>query len=270
LASNVPLDASGQATVTTSSLAAGGNYLGNHFIVAIYNGDGSHAVTFATMMQKVHANGSTTVLSVSPNPSALGQTVLLTATVSGVPSGAGTPTGMVTFRDGAAVIAQLPLDANGTASITRADLSSGSHAITATYASDTKFAASSGMSTVAVNPPFVQLSAAAFSVTEGANSLDVQVIRTGDASAAATVDYATSDTAGANNCNQINGLASSRCDYLTTLGTLSFAAGELSKTIAIPIIDDAYAEGDETFTITLSNITGATLGATFFGHVDDP
>ncbi len=59
----------------------------------------------------------------------------------------------------------------------------------------------------------------------------------------------------------VNGIASSRCDYLTTLGTLHFAAVENSKTIAIPIIDDAYTEGDETFTITLSNVTGATLGS---------
>jgi len=76
LASNVPLNASGQATATTSSLAAGGNYLGNHFIVALYNGDGSHASTFATMMQKVHANASNTLLGSSPNPSSLGQNSL--------------------------------------------------------------------------------------------------------------------------------------------------------------------------------------------------
>ena len=59
----------------------------------------------------------------------------------------------------------------------------------------------------------------------------------------------------------MNGQASSRCDYLITLGTLNFAAGETSKNILIPIIDDVYAEGAETFTVTLSNATGTTLGA---------
>jgi hypothetical protein len=261
LASTVPLSSSGQATVTTSSLAAGGNYLGNHFIVAIYNGDAAHAVTLATMMQKIHANASTTVLSASPNPSGPGQPVSFAATVSGVPAGAGTPTGMVVFRDGSSVIAQVPLDANGRASITKADLVSGSHNITATYASDTRFAASSGATSVAVNPTTVQLSASTYSVTEGTSTLNVQVTRTGDTSSVSTVDYATSDTAGANNCNVVNGLASSRCDYLTTLGTLSFAAAEVSKTISIPIIDDAYAEADETFTIALSNVAGAMPGS---------
>ncbi|HMJ25791.1 MAG TPA: Ig-like domain repeat protein, partial [Pyrinomonadaceae bacterium] len=261
LASSVPLNASGQATVTTSSLAAGGNYLGNHFIIAIYNGDGSHASTFATMMQKVHANASTTLLSSSPDPSSIGQAVIFTATVSSVPAGAGTPTGMLTFRDGAIVIAQMPLDSNGVASITKSNLASGSHAITATYASDTKFTASSASNTISVNPPFVQFSASAFSVTEGTSTLNVQVTRTGDTSGAATVDYATSDPAGANTCNVVNGSASSRCDYVATLGTVRFASGEVAKTIGIPIINDVYAEGDESFAITLSNVTGATLGS---------
>ena len=87
-------------------------------------------------------------------------------------------------------------------------------------------------------------------------------MRTGSTAAAATVNYATSDSAGASQCNVLNtGYASSRCDFGTTLGTLNFAAGETSKTFSVPIIDDAYAEGDETFTITLSNASGASLGS---------
>jgi hypothetical protein len=263
LASNVPLNAGGQATVTTSSLtAAGNNHLGNHFISALYSGDGNHASTVATMMQKVHAGATTTSVVASPNPSGVGQSVSLTATVLGTPPSSGVATGMVTFSDGATVIGQVALNtATGAASITTASLASGSHTIAATYASDTYFAASSGSTTLLVNPPSVQLSAAAFSVTEGTPSLSVQVNRTGDTSAVSTVDYATSDTSGANNCNAVNGVASSRCDYLTTLGTLRFAAGETTKTILIPIVDDAYAEGDETLTITLSNVTGALPGS---------
>src|SRR5258708_3675497 len=88
----------------------------------------------------------------------------------------------------------------------------------------------------------------------------MMVNRRGACCGTGVVDYATSDTAAANPCSTVNGLASSRCDYLTTLGTLQFAAGETTKTISIPIIDDVYAEGSETFTISLSNPTGATLG----------
>lgn len=112
------------------------------------------------------------------------------------------------------------------------------------------------------NPPAntIQFSQGSQSVSEGTASLVVTVNRTGDTSASATADYATSDTAGTNLCSTNTGAASSRCDYLRTLGTLRFAAGETSKQITIPIIDDVYAEGAETFTINLSNAAGATLG----------
>jgi hypothetical protein len=144
LATNLPLSANGQASVTTSSLAAGGGFLGNHFITANYSGDAGHPGSSVTMMQKVHANASTSVLASSPNPSSFGQAVSFTATVSALPSGAGTPTGMVTFQDGATVIGQVPLDSNGVASIAKSNLAPGSHSIVATYASDTQFASSIG------------------------------------------------------------------------------------------------------------------------------
>ncbi len=75
------------------------------------------------------------------------------------------------------------------------------------------------------------------------------------------MNYATSDTAGLTPCNVFNGIASQRCDYEAVVGTLSFAAGETFKTISIPLIDDGYAEGNETFSIALSNPTGAVLGS---------
>ncbi|MCM3872259.1 MAG: DPP IV N-terminal domain-containing protein, partial [Pyrinomonadaceae bacterium] len=112
-----------------------------------------------------------------------------------------------------------------------------------------------------VPPPAVQLSASAYPATEGTAGVSVVVTRTGDTSGASSVNYATTDTSGANNCNFNNGAASSRCDYLTTIGTLHFLASEMSKSITIPIIDDSFAEGSESFTFTVSNPTGATLGS---------
>jgi uncharacterized delta-60 repeat protein len=110
--------------------------------------------------------------------------------------------------------------------------------------------------------PTIQFNSPSFSVNESGPQVNVTVTRAGDTSGSSTVAYATSDTAGANNCNFNNGIASSRCDYITTIGTLQFAANETSKTIPISIVDDAYAEGvSESFTITLSNPSGATLGA---------
>jgi hypothetical protein len=109
--------------------------------------------------------------------------------------------------------------------------------------------------------PTVQLSASSYTVNEGAGRAFVTVTRS-DTTTAASVNYATSDTLPiTNTCQDKLGIASSRCDYATTIGTLQFAVGQSSIDIGIPIVDDALAEGNETFTITLSNPVGATLGA---------
>jgi hypothetical protein len=97
------------------------------------------------------------------------------------------------------------------------------------------------------------------SVTEGQVSVPVTITRGGDVSFPASVNYATGDSAGANDCSVTNGVASSRCDYIATSGVLNFAANEVSKTILIPIVDDSYAEGPETFSVTLTNPTGLNV-----------
>jgi hypothetical protein len=91
--------------------------------------------------------------------------------------------------------------------------------------------------------------------------MNVTVTRGGDSTGSASIDYATVDNAGLANCNSIGGVASSRCDYATSIGTLRFGAGETVKTISIPLVDDVYAEGSETFTLTLRNPAQASLGA---------
>ena len=105
--------------------------------------------------------------------------------------------------------------------------------------------------------------ATSFAVNEGQGGATVVFTRMGNTTSPATVNYATEDTAGLTNCNVFNGVASSRCDYAASVGTISFAAGESSKTISIPIVDDAYAEGAETFTIRLNSPSGAVLGPPF-------
>jgi len=106
----------------------------------------------------------------------------------------------------------------------------------------------------------VQFSAANYTVGEGAGNVSITVTRTGDVRGTATVVYATGDSAGAQSCNTISSIASSRCDYLASIGTVEFGANESSKSFSIPIVDDTYVEGGETFTLTLSGSAGATLG----------
>ncbi len=106
----------------------------------------------------------------------------------------------------------------------------------------------------------IQLASATTSIAETAGHIDVNVTRTGDLNGFATVNYTTSDTAGLANCQAVNGKASERCDYETAAGTLRFSVGEATKTIIVPIVDDVLAEGGETFTLTLSGVSGAGIG----------
>jgi hypothetical protein len=64
-----------------------------------------------------------------------------------------------------------------------------------------------------------------------------------------TVAYATAD-----------GTATAGADYTATSGTLVFAPGEKTKTIAVPIVGDTIGEPDEAFTLTLSGPSNAVLG----------
>jgi glucose/arabinose dehydrogenase len=115
-------------------------------------------------------------------------------------------------------------------------------------------------------PASLQLSQSSYSLAEGVGALNVTVTRTGNTALAVTVNYASSDTAGLANCNPalsgLTGIASSRCDYTTAVGTLRFAAGETSKTITLIVVDDVHVEGPEVFSISLSNPTGGAILAT--------
>jgi hypothetical protein len=109
----------------------------------------------------------------------------------------------------------------------------------------------------------VGLSTSTYTFNEGDNSgaITITVNRSGDTSGTVTVDYSTSDASGSAPCQTNNtGFASERCDYSTSAGTLRFASGETTKSITVPVINDSYIEANETFSATLRNPQGATLG----------
>ena len=56
-----------------------------------------------------------------------------------------------------------------------------------------------------------------------------------------------------------NGTALAGEDYIATSGTLTFAPGETSMTVTVPVTADAPAEPDETFFLNLSNPVNAFL-----------
>ena len=108
--------------------------------------------------------------------------------------------------------------------------------------------------TVAGTPEVVEttpaVSIAGGSGKEGDDDdIDFTVTLNEAASGTVTVDYTTSD-----------GTADAGDDYTAKSGTLTFSAGTTSKTLSVGIEDDIENESDETFTVTLSNASGADLG----------
>ncbi|HEY0109513.1 MAG TPA: Calx-beta domain-containing protein, partial [Fibrella sp.] len=95
----------------------------------------------------------------------------------------------------------------------------------------------------------LQFSSPTYSVSESGPVATLSVTRTGGTGVAVGVSYAIT-----------NGTAVAPGDYTTKTGTLSWAIGDsAAKTIAVPIIDDALVEGNETFSVTLSTPTGGAL-----------
>jgi Calx-beta domain-containing protein len=114
-----------------------------------------------------------------------------------------------------------------------------------------------------LNPGLLQFSQTSYTVSESAETLSIQVRRTGDLSGPATVDYLTTSSAAAD-FGVTAGTANERRDFEKVIGTLYFAPGEAQKSFDIPIIDDTYSGGadegaQETFNIILNNAEGAAV-----------
>jgi large repetitive protein len=117
----------GTARFTTSTLIAG-----QHAIVARYGGDSGTQVSTSNLLLQVEQQTTTASLTSSLNPALTLQAITLTASVE---SGANA-TGVVTFRDGTAVLGSVALDTNGSASLVLPSLSAGTHTLSASYSGD--------------------------------------------------------------------------------------------------------------------------------------
>jgi hypothetical protein len=101
----------------------------------------------------------------------------------------------------------------------------------------------------------VQLSQVLYTVNETATSATITVVRSGGAASGVTVDFATSDGPAPTG-------AAAGVDYTTTITTVTFAAGQTSRTVIVPLAgDDAVQEGSKFVSLSLSNPGGgATIG----------
>jgi|GEM_PF-1015581 len=116
-------------------------------------------------------------------------------------------------------------------------------------------------------PGALALESDAYSIAESVAEVTLTVLRNGGSSGELTVDYTTvPGTAVAGDPDQgITG------DYETVSGMLIFADGEVSRTLAVPILDDDLFEGDEAFELQLLDAQGdGPTSATITILDDDP
>lgn len=143
IASSTLID--GMTTFTLDNLA-----VGSHPLTAVYLGDSTFSSTTSPLLSQVVTMASTsTTLETSPNPSTLGQSVTLTATVSPVSPSTGTPTGTVSFYNGTILIGTAPL-ISGVATLMISTLPMGANVLTAVYSGDTDYIESTSLPVIQV------------------------------------------------------------------------------------------------------------------------
>ena len=152
---SVVISGGGQTCTVTLSQGSGACVLsypsaGDVTVTATYSGDANFPAASNQLTLSVGKIATTLALTLTPTPSAPGQPVTLTATLSpmstpmrsaSATASDGLPTGTVTFRDDGTILGTAPLT-EGSATLTVTTLTSGVHSLTATYSGDDVFAAS--------------------------------------------------------------------------------------------------------------------------------
>ena len=118
----------------------------------------------------------------------------------------------------------------------------------------TSNASATGTAAIADDDPTPSLNIDDMTVNEGAGTATFTVTLSGASGQAVSVNYATG-----------NGTATAGADYTGVSGTLNFAAGVVSQTITVPLLNDALNETAETFTLTAMRTAGVTTNASVTG-----
>jgi len=106
-----------------------------------------------------------------------------------------------------------------------------------------------------VPPNQVRFGSSTGTGSEGVTTVAIPVTLSAAAAGPVTVEYLTN-----------GGSALGGIDYKSTPGTLTFAPGEVSKTIPLTIIDDSFVEGSETVIVKLLYANGAALGTSSYTY----
>jgi sugar lactone lactonase YvrE len=191
LGSPAPLNGSGVASFAVPPLAVGA-----HHITASYAGDGTSFSSQFSFTQTITLAPTSTALSSSATMVQFSTPVTFTATVTGVP--ADTPTGSVQFKDGATILATVPVNALGVATYVNTTLLAGLHAIIAVYRGDSNYAGSTSAQAISVS--IQQTPTNTMLATSATNSIATKPV-----TISATVTTAGGSTIPAGNVNFMSG-----------------------------------------------------------------
>jgi hypothetical protein len=225
----------GTATLPPATLA-----VGTRGVKAIYGGNGTFAPSTSTVVRESVAKATSSVALVSSlNPSTFGQSVTFTATVA--PQFSGTPTGRVTFKNGAVELGTATLS-GGVAICTTTKLAAGTLSITAEYGGNASFTSST-------STPLSQ-------VVNPAGTVITLVSSPNPSNPKQTVVFTVTVTA------QFGGKVTGTVTFTsgtTTLGTAELSAGVAKRSVSsLPSGTDtvtATYNGSSNFTISTRSLT---------------
>ena len=243
-------DADEADSVVTATVAAGTGYaVGSPgFATVTIVDDDAPEVTIAAVTNPV-TEGTAAEFTLTRTATGTALTVNVTVTEDGAVI-SGTPPNTVAFTEDAATTTLTVATEDDTAD-------EDDSAVTATVTAGTGYAVGSpGSATVTVTDdddpePTLSIADAEGAEDEGvAFTVTLSATSTADVTATWTASIGSGDTADAADLTA------------TTMDMVTVAAGDTTATFTVPVADDATDEADETFTVTLSSASNATLSAT--------
>jgi large repetitive protein len=259
----VAINAAGVATWSTTALLQG-----THAITAIYNGDAAKQIQASTsnvLNQDVQASTSILITS-TPNPSNFGAAVTLTAIIT--PNATAATTGVVSFLDGGRQIGTANLvGVANQAVFTPSALAAGPHSITAVYAGDSNYAASTSPAIAQIVNPVTPAIAwpTPAAITYGTALSATQLNASSDTVPGTfvyTPPLGTVLAAGPQTLS-VNFLPTDSVDYGSTKATVSLLVNQASPTMTVSSSGSPSSYGAPVvFTASVSS--GPTGAVTFY------
>jgi Ca2+-binding RTX toxin-like protein len=246
---SAPVDSSGVATLDAPTLPAG-----LHSITAAYSGDTDEyqsSTSPGALPQRI-AQANPLVTLTAPASASAGSPGAFLVTISQSDAAGVDPGGQVTVFSGGLSIATEALDASGHASFSTQLLPGGADMLTASYSGDTDFAAATTASAqmITVVPQIMVANAIATVPSSGTTNLLFPVTLSAASANPVSVSYTT-----------VDGSAAAGVDYVPTSGVLTFAPGQTTLNVAVPVIGRSNWLADLTVSLALSSPSNATFAS---------